>query len=171
MRIAVTAAGLLLVAGGAAACGDDGDKDGGKDGGGKAAGASVSVDDFCAAFQSFYDDLQEVSEDADNLGKVLKDAAQQIEDVGTPDDIPADAKEGLQLTLDAIDDLPDDASSDEVFSVDSKFTDEEQEKVDAFSDYLEKTCPETGDSGGDTPDDTSTGSGSDPASESTAGGS
>ena len=169
MKIALAAASLLLVAGGAAACGDDdGGKDG-KDGGGKAADQSVSTEDFCAAFQSFYDDLQDVTGEEDDLGKILKDAAQQIEDAGTPDDIPADAKEGLQLTLDAIDDLPDDAAAEDLSGIDAEFSAEEQEKVDAFSDYLEKTCPETGD--GDTPDDTSTGSGSDPASESTAGGS
>lgn len=145
MKIALAAASLLLVAGGAAACGDD-KSDGG--GGSKADDKSVSTDDFCAAFQSFYDDLADVTGDEDNLGKILKDAAQQIEDVGTPDGIPADAKEGLKLTLDAIDGLPDDATAEDMAAIDSDFTDAEQKKVDAFSDYLDKTCPDTGDSGG-----------------------
>jgi hypothetical protein len=152
MKIALAAASLLLVAGGAAACGDD------KGGG----GSTASKDDFCAAFQGFYDDLQDVTGDEDNLGEILKKAAKKIEDAGTPKDIPADAKEGLKLTLDAIHDLPDDASAEDMAGVDADFSDAEQKKVDAFTDYLEKTCPDVGDS---SEPDTDSGSGSSDGSE------
>ena len=69
MKIALAAASLLLVAGGAAACGDD------KSGGG---GSTASKDDFCAAFQGFYDDLQDVTGDEDNLGEILKNFRQVL---------------------------------------------------------------------------------------------
>src|SRR4051794_35391263 len=56
MKIAQAFAGLLLVAGGVAACGDNG---GDSSGGGAAPdkAKSVSTDDFCGAFQAFADDI------------------------------------------------------------------------------------------------------------------
>ncbi len=135
---------IVLVAGGAVGCGGD-DGSGGKDGGGS--DDSASTEDFCAAFQAFSDDLEDVTGTEDNLGEILKKAAQRIEDVGTPDGIPADAKEGLQLTLDAIMALPDDASVEDMGGLEEDFSEEDQKKTDAFTAYLEKTCPELGDSG------------------------
>ena len=134
MKLAMTAASLILVVGGAAACGSD---DGGSD-------KTASKDDFCGAFQQFYDDLTAsfTEEEPENLGKVLKDAAKKIRDVGTPKDIPEDAKDGLEITLDAIDDLPDDATSEDISNLEGDFSEEEKKKTEAFSDYLEKTCPD-----------------------------
>jgi len=137
MKLGLAAAGLLLVAGGAVGCGDDG-------GGGGDDDKSASKDDFCGAFQSFYDDLQEVDGTEDNLGEILKKAAKKIEDVGTPEDIPEDAEDGLELTLDAIKDLPDDASAEDMAGIQEDFSEKDQEKADAFTAYLEKTCPDIG---------------------------
>ena len=120
-----------------AGCGDDG-------GGGGDDDKSASKDDFCGAFQSFYDDLQEVDGTEDNLGEILKKAAKKIEDVGTPEDIPEDAEDGLELTLDAIKDLPDDASAEDMAGIQEDFSEKDQEKADAFTAYLEKTCPDIG---------------------------
>src|SRR5919205_100295 len=99
MKLGLLAASLVLVAGGAGACGSDDGDGGGSD-------KAASKKDFCAAFQGFYDDLTSVTGDEKDLGKILKDAAKKIEDVGVPSDIPDDAKEGLDDTLEAIDDLP-----------------------------------------------------------------
>lgn len=142
MKLGLLAASLVLVAGGAVGCGDDG-------GGGSAKGdddSGASTEDFCGAFQAFADDLTDVTGEEENLGEILKTAAKRIEDVGTPEDIPDDAKEGLQLTLDAIADLPDDASAEDMTGLEDGFSKEDKEKTDAFSDYLEKTCPDLGDS-------------------------
>jgi hypothetical protein len=141
MKLGLVAASLILVAGGAVGCGDDGGGDG------ASSDKTASKDDFCAAFQSFYDDLTSVAPDAENLGKVIKDAADKIEEVGTPEDIPDDAKAGLGITLDAINDLPDDASQEDVIQIESSFSDDEKKKTDAFNDYLAKTCPDIGTSG------------------------
>ena len=135
MKLGLVVASLVLVAGGAVGCG--GDSGGSSD-------KTASKDDFCGAFQKFYEDLTAVGEDEKNLGKVLKDAAKRIRDVGTPKGIPDDAKEGLEITLDAIDDLPDDASADDISQLDSKFSDEDKKKTDAFTSYLDKTCPDIG---------------------------
>jgi hypothetical protein len=137
MKLGLLAASLVLVAGGVVSCGND-------SGGGGAAGKSVSKDDFCGAFQAFYDDLSGVTGNEANLGEILKKAAKRINDAGTPDGIPADAKEGLQLTLDAIDSLPDNASAEDMAGLDATFSAADQKKVDAFTAYLDKTCPDIG---------------------------
>jgi hypothetical protein len=152
MKLGLLAASLVLVAGGAVGCGDDSGSgsDGGSDNGNGNASSSdegVATEDFCAAFQAFADDLAGVTGTEGNLGEILKKAAQRIEDVGTPDDIPDDAKEGLQLTLDAIQALPDDASAEDMGAIEEEFSEADKEKTDAFSEYLEETCPELGDSG------------------------
>jgi hypothetical protein len=144
MKLGLLAASLVLVAGGAVACGDD---DGSKGGDAKADDAA-STEDFCAAFAAFADDLSGVTGQEENLGEILKKAAQRIEDVGTPKGIPDDAKEGLQLTLDAIHDLPDDASVEDMAGLEEDFSEEDEKKTEAFSEYLEKTCPDLGDGSG-----------------------
>jgi len=142
MKLGLLAASLALVAGGAVGCGgDDGS------GGGAKADKGASTDDFCAAFQAFSDDLSDVTGTEDNLGELLKKGAKRIEDVGTPDGMPDDAKEGLELTLDAIDDLPDDASAQDMAALGEGFSDADKVKTDAFSDYLDKTCPDLRDPG------------------------
>jgi len=118
-------------------CGDGG-------GGGGDADKTVSKDDFCGAFQDFYDDLQGMTGEEENLGEILKKAAKKIEDTGTPEDIPDDAKEGLKLTLDSIQSLPDDASAEDMAGIEDDFSDADKKKTDAFSDYLDKTCPDIG---------------------------
>ena len=70
----------------------------------------------------------------------LKDAAQELKDVGTPEDIPDDAREGLVLTLDKLIGLPDDATQADLMEV-LDFTDEEKARSMAFEDYLNATCP------------------------------
>lgn len=152
MKLGMLAASLVLVAGAAAGCG--GDSDSGSDNADGGGDSGASVEDFCGAFQDFYDDLTSVTGTEDNLGEILKDAASQIEDAGTPDDIPDDAKEGLQIVLDQIDALPDDASAEDISGLNGSLSEDEQTKSDAFTEYLNKTCPDIG--GGDegtTPDD------------------
>ena len=146
MKLGLLAASLVLVAGGAVGCGDDSGSGGkaGSDGGGD---DFASTEDFCAAFQAFSDDLEDVDGTEDNLGEILKKAADRIEDVGTPKGIPDDAEEGLQLTLDAIQALPDDASVEDMGGLEDDFSEADKKKTDAFSDYLEETCPDLGDSG------------------------
>jgi len=168
IKLARAVAGLLLVAGGAAACGDSsGDSSGASAASDKH--TSVSTDDFCGAFKAFVDDLGGLTGDETNLGEIVKKAAKRIEDVGTPDDIPADAKEGLQLTLDAIDALPDNASAKDVEAIAAGFSDADKKKADAFTTYLAKTCPDL-EGGAETPSGEPTASTVTP-SESASGGS
>jgi hypothetical protein len=129
MKIAVVAASLVLVASGATGC-----------------SSSASKKDFCNGYEDFIKALIGISADEKNYGEKVKDAASKFEDVGTPDDISDDAKEGLEIVFDAIKDLDDDASQEDISNLDADLSKDEQKKADAFQAYLEKTCPDAGQS-------------------------
>ena len=114
--------GVLLAAPGLVSCGGD-------DGDGPTAKRKdeVSVEEFCVAAEKFENTFTET--DTTNLREgvqALKDAAQELKDVGTPEDIPDDAREGLVLTLDKLIGLPDDATQTDLLEM-LDFTDEDEE--------------------------------------------
>ena len=126
MKIGLVAASLVLIAGGATACSN-----------------SASKEDFCNG----YDDFLQALADADaekNYGEQLKDAASDFEEVGTPDDIPDDAKEGLETVFDAIAELDDDATPEDIQKMNEDLSEAENKKAEAFREYLSKTCPDAG---------------------------
>ena len=125
MKIGMVAASLVLVAGGATAC-----------------SSSASKEDFCNGYEDFIQALIEA--EGENYGEKLKDAASDFEDVGTPDDIPDDAKEGLEIVMDRIQEIDDDATPEDVQNLDQDLSEDEQKKADAFEEYLQKTCPDAG---------------------------
>jgi hypothetical protein len=134
MRLGLALGGVLLAAPGLISCaGDDGDGSGdGKD--------DVTVEEFCAAAEKFENTFTET--DTTNLTEglgALRDAARELKDVGTPDDIPDDAREGLELTLDKLIALPDDADETDLLDM-LDFDEDERAKSMAFEDYLNTTC-------------------------------
>jgi hypothetical protein len=137
MRLGLLAAGLVLVAGGAVACGDGGG------GGGGGADDAPSTKDFCGALKGFQDDFADAdpTKDLKAYIKTLKDAADKLENVGTPKDIPADAKAGFALTIKKIKDLDDSATLDDLSSI-GDVSDADQKKLDALDTYIAKTCPD-----------------------------
>lgn len=129
MKHALIAASLVLVAGTAVGCGGP--------------PTDASVKDFCGNFENLYSDLGDAAgadADTSDMIKTLKDAANEIEDTGTPEDISDDAREGWQLTIDAIQNIDDDATEEDLAKLDSEFSEDEQKKSDAFDEYLSKTC-------------------------------
>ena len=137
MKLGLALGGVLLAVPGLVSCGGD-DDDSGAD---ESDRTVVSVDDFCAAAEKFENTFTETN--TTNLpegAEVLKDAARELKDVGTPEDIPDDAGEGLALTLDKVIALPDDVEESDLLDV-LDFTEDERAKSMAFEDYLDKTCP------------------------------
>jgi hypothetical protein len=134
-RFGLLAACLVLVAGGAIGCGNDGD--------GGNANDAPSTDDFCGALKDFQDDFAAADPEKDLQAYVqtLKDAADSLEDVGTPEDMPGDAEEGFELTVRKIKDLSDTASVDDLAGV-GDVSDEDQKKLDALDEYISTTCPD-----------------------------
>jgi len=137
MKLGLVAASLILVAGGAVGCGDDGG------GGGLTGNDAPSTDDFCGALKDFQDDFSEADPTKDLKGYIqsLKDAAEKLEEVGTPDDMSDDAKEGFDITIETIKGLDEDATLEELAGI-GEVSEEDQKKIDALDDYIAKECPD-----------------------------
>ena len=136
MKLGLLAASLVLVAGGAVGCSDDGGGTGGGD-------DAPSTKDFCGALTQFQDDFAAADPTKDLKGYIqtLKDAADSLEDVGTPEDMPAEAQDGFDFYVQKIKALDDEATVDDLASI-GDVSDEDQTKLDALDDYVSKTCPE-----------------------------
>jgi hypothetical protein len=136
MKLGLLAASLVLVAGGAVGCGDN-------DGGGGGADNAPSTKDFCGALKDFQDDFADAdpTKDIKVYVQTLKDAADKLGDVGTPDNMPADAKAGFALTVKKIKDLDDSATLDDLAGI-GDVSDADKKKLDALDEYIAKTCPD-----------------------------
>jgi hypothetical protein len=136
MRLGLLVAGLVLVAGSSVGCGDD-------NGGGGDAKDAPSTKEFCGALKDFQDDFSKTDPTKDLKGyiKSLKAAADKLEDVGTPDDMPAAAQDGFQLTVEKIKALDETATVDDLAGI-GDVSDEDQKKLDALDEYIAKTCPD-----------------------------
>ena len=145
MRTALTLAGFVLVLGGLAGCGGS-DSDGGDGGDSGGMPTSASKEDFCGNFQGLAEDLGKLDpqSDASTAVKALHDAADQMRETGTPEDIPDDARHGLEVTLDAISGLPDDATSDDISNLETTLSEEDQKDAAAFDKYLSEECGSLG---------------------------
>ena len=129
MRGALLGAGVVLMAGVLTGCGGD-------------APDNASEKDFCDAFQK-------LGESGDDFDK-SKDAFKDLEDTGTPDDMPDDARDGFELIID----IADEADSTE--DAEKKVADlntGERKKVEAFSTYTLKKCVDMPDLPSDLPTD------------------
>jgi hypothetical protein len=142
----IVVAVLVLAGGGVAAAvlltGDD-------DGGGDADDApkSASVEEFCEGLNEF----DEVDDDASPEEQVdqAHEVADRLSEIGTPEDIPDDAREGFEIYLEAIsevdaDDIEalDDVESEEELADALGISSEDQDKITAFFEYTFETCAE-----------------------------
>jgi hypothetical protein len=131
MKAALTIAGLALALTGLSGCGDSDDSP-----------TAASEEDFCANFTKLGEEFTEMGTEPDPAAviKTIKAIADDMEDTGTPEDIADDARDGFEITLEQIDELDDDASMDEFMALGDGVSESDQEKVDAFDDYLSETC-------------------------------
>jgi len=123
----------VLVATAVGGCSDD--ESGGAD------NRESSVEDFCSALATFRDEV--AAADSTDLAayiRTLKAAADEVDDVGVPDEMPAEAEQGFDLTIERIQALADDATQEDVAQL-GDVSDEDQKKLDALEDYIGKACP------------------------------
>lgn len=105
----------------------------------------ASKEDYCDAVNdnSALNDIDFENPDEEAFVDALKEQAEKLEEVGTPEDIPDDAREGFEIQLEAINDLDaDDIDFDDPEAFDDEFSDDEKEKVDAYAEYEAETCQE-----------------------------
>lgn len=116
---------------------------------GGGAPTDASEKDFCEAVQGNADSAEFgqafQDEDWDKLADLIKEQTEKIEEVGTPEDIPDDAREGFEIQLDQAGDLSADdveeaftQGDDNPFMV--EVSDDEKKKIEAFTAYQTETC-------------------------------
>lgn len=132
LAVAATALALGTLAG----CGGDG-------GGGSSAPDDASTEDFCDAFGTLFEEImaQALTDDPSVAIEALKDWADNMEEIGTPDDIPDQARDGFEAFIDAARDLPDDATLEDLENLGDDLSEADQEAGEAFSDWAVETCP------------------------------
>lgn len=137
MRHVLTGAAMILVVGTTAACGGSAPTD-------------ASKEDFCEAYGAI-DDINE-----DSTGEDLQDYAKDLEDVGTPDDMSDEERDGFKVYVDTLKDVDGDKK---VTDLDEpELSDEEDKQGEAFTEYAADKCADEapGGAGTDLPDEVET---------------
>ena len=139
-RLTVSTAALLIAAA-TSACG------GGGAGGG--APTDASEKEFCQTQSSLLEDLMpdmsstELPSD-EQMAKAVKDWGAKIEQVGTPEDISDDAREGFERIVEMADEIDaSDFSIEKLEQLEAGGKDasaEARKQADAFEKYLTDTC-------------------------------
>jgi hypothetical protein len=132
MKTALLAASLVLVGASAVAC---------SGGGSTGAPTDASEKDYCASYQSLFTDMSTMTDATDaEIITQIKKWATTMEETGTPEDMPEDARAGFETTLSLIGDLDDDAKSEDFEKIDEDLTEAETAEVDEFDTYTTDTC-------------------------------
>jgi hypothetical protein len=107
----------------------------------------ASVEDFCKAYNATSSSDEDAS-DSDKVDEAHEQAEKLIE-VGTPEDISDDAREGFEILVDAVADIEEDdvdninnAESEDAFRDAIGASEDDFEKVVAFLTYAGETCAE-----------------------------
>lgn len=115
--------------------------------------ADASVEDFCKVTQDeaggdeFFKAIED--KDWDKVEDLVKEQADEVEEVGTPEDIPDDAREGFEIQLETIQGFSAD-DWEEAFNSESDedpfekdLSSDEKKKVDAYTEYENETCDDS----------------------------
>lgn len=100
--------------------------------------------DFCDAYASQVETLATLDpqKDADRAVAGLQDWAEQGRDVGTPKDMPADARRGFETIVEEISALDPDATARDLERIGEDVGRRAERDLAAFGEYAVATCPE-----------------------------
>ena len=136
-------AALFLVLGLLVGCGSS-DSSTAADDGGSAGGppTNASVDEFCGTFLDLIQQASKAGEkisDKDAIA-LAKDLADKLSEVGTPEDMPEDARRAFETAIEKIQAIPDDATQDEMQAAASDLSEAEKKDQESLSTYITTTC-------------------------------
>ena len=124
--------------------GSDSSNTGSADDGGSAAGppTDASVEDFCGTFLDLIEQASQAGTDISDADAIelAKDAADQLSEVGTPEDMPDDARRAFETAIEKIRSIPDDATQKEMDAIAADLTEDQQADLQALTAYVTKTC-------------------------------
>lgn len=117
--------GTLVLAGALTACGS-----GSSSGSGDSAGSptDAATGTFCKTFDELAGDVSP------------EEAADKLNEVGTPSDIGSDAQHGFRVLVDHLRQLPDDAEESDITEMARGLSGSDQADVTAFITYYAQTC-------------------------------
>lgn len=140
LRRAAATSSLLLLAPFAAACGGDDDA--------SSAPSDASKDDFCTSYSSIFESLlgapTQGSEDEQKKAavKALQDWSDKMREVGTPEDLPDDARQGFELLLDEASDIDDVDDLDDLDD-NSDYSADEKKQAEALNTWIASNCADS----------------------------
>ncbi len=141
MKHALIAASLVLVAGLGAGCG--GGDDSGSDASADASESGpATTAEFCEAYTSLATEFAGKQPPSDEAAvEAIRQWADDLTEVGPPEEIPADAREGYELLVGTVAKLEEGATQADIEKLTKAFTKAEQESSNAFGGWVTETCP------------------------------
>lgn len=125
---AALAASLILVAGAATGCGGGSPSD-------------ASNESFCDAYDSLFTDMGAMAEsDEGELVEIIKAWGREMQETGTPDDIPEQAREGFEASMEMIEELDETTTPEDFDKLDQEMSEAQKDAVDAFDTWTTETC-------------------------------
>ena len=141
MKHALIAASLVLVAGLGAGCG--GGDDSGSDASADASESGpATTAEFCEAYTSLATEFQGKQPPSDEAAvAAIRKWADDLTEVGPPEEIPADARAGYELLVGTVAKLEEGATQADIEKLTKAFTKTEQQSSQAFGGWVTETCP------------------------------
>lgn len=130
MKIVRLAAALLIVGAALVGCGAD-----------KAEAEPTAQEEFCSAYRDFYDQSS-ANPDASESEVIarMKGFAATLEDLEAPPEMSDEAKEGMATWIELIGDLPDDATQNDVVTLDAQLSKKKSAALRAYNDFGNVVC-------------------------------
>jgi len=102
----------------------------------------ATVEEFCGTFLELIEKASQQGSDVSDADaiKLVKEAADSLTAVGTPADIPEDARRAFEKAIELIDSVPDDATQAEMEAIADDLTAEQQQDLQALTAYVTSTC-------------------------------
>lgn len=112
-------------------------------GGGAAASDDPSLEEFCETFDGLFERVlsEDVAGDRAATVRALQDWAKDLEEVGTPGDIPEDVRHGFELFVEQAQAIEEDASLADLERLVEDPSAADHADGDAFSDWVQDSCP------------------------------
>jgi hypothetical protein len=122
-------ASLLLVGASVVGCGGGG------------APTDASEKEFCDSLTSVFDDIDMSEQPSEKEALALIKAwAKDMQEVGTPENISDDARDGFELMIEQVGELKEDDSAADLEKLDESLSDSEKKATEAFEKYSTDTC-------------------------------
>ena len=142
MKHALFAASLVLVAGLGAGCGGGDDPEPEASASASPSPTASATEQFCEAYNSLLDQFTEGTQPTDQEAvAAIKKWADDLTQVGPPEEIPADARKGYDLIVETIEEIKDDATQEDIQKLTAQFSRAEQKSSVAFGQWVQQTCP------------------------------